>query len=170
MASSSLSAPSGSSPKWTASMPTARAASTLSRLSSTNTPGAGTPARRWPHGAEGRAGEAVDARVGLAHADLARVDHDLEQLVDRERRPPRRTELLHVVREQGDLEAVATQPPDPVDDGPVDAEGHVLGELLVGVEVDRPAQHLRRSFHDAGHVLLEADLTRLEPVPVVRHS
>jgi hypothetical protein len=123
-------------------------------------------ARRRRH-AEPFARQQIDARVGLPHADLTRVHDHLEQVIDWERRSPRRTELLDVVRQQTHLEPVASEAPDPVHHRPVDAERHVAGELLVGVEVDFSTDHLRCALHDARHVLVEADLAHLEAVPVV---
>src|SRR5438105_12354335 len=49
---------------------------------------------------DARARQLVDARVGFAHADLARVDDDREQVFERDARTPRAAELLDVVRQQ----------------------------------------------------------------------
>ena len=55
--------------------------------------------------ADALARQLVDARVGLAHPDLARVDDDREELVDGKGRAPRVAELLDVVRQQRERHA-----------------------------------------------------------------
>ncbi len=105
--------------------------------------------------------------VGLAHPDLARVDDDLEQLVDRERRPPVVAPLLHVVREQGDRHAGGEELAGAVHDGPVDADRHLGHERQVRVHVDRLAEHLGCPGLHACEPVLERDLADLHAVPVV---
>ena len=53
-------------------------------------------------------GQLVDARVGLAHAHRGGVDDDVEQLVERDHRPPAVGELADVVGEEAG--AVAARP------------------------------------------------------------
>ena len=71
--------------------------------------------------AHARARELVDLALGLAHADVARVDDLFEQLVEREHRAPVLAELLHVVREQAEPEPAVLQLADLVHDHPVHA-------------------------------------------------
>src|SRR5262245_22919215 len=67
------------------------------------------------HAAQLLEGMAVDARIGLAHPDRRAVDHDVEQLVDRQHRPPAVGRLAHVVRDDRRPVAVGLQGSHPVD-------------------------------------------------------
>jgi hypothetical protein len=70
--------------KTTAAIPRSAAAVQLTSTSSTN---------------RQRSGEPVDRGVGLAQAHERGVDDDLEQLVDRQHRPPARLPFADVVRQ-----------------------------------------------------------------------
>ena len=74
-------------------MPSSRAASTFSSLSSTNRHSRGSTA------AEPLDRQLVDLGLGLAHPDPGRVDDQLEDLVDRQLRAPQLLPLAHVVGE-----------------------------------------------------------------------
>src|SRR5680860_629198 len=75
--------------------------------------------RRGGVDAQPFAREPVDPLVRLAHPDRARVDHHLEQLVDGEGGSPGVAELLHVVGQQRERQAVASELADPVHHRPV---------------------------------------------------
>ena len=149
----------GFSPKCTASMPYARAAATLSALSSTNTASVGAMPMRC-------ARELVDLALGLAHPDVARVDDLLEQLVEREHRAPVLAELLHVVGEQAEPDAAVLELADLVHDHPVHAGRALPPEAAVRVHVDLGAEDRGRAFGEPGEVRRDVDLPLLEQVPV----
>ncbi len=156
--SSSASAGSGSI-TCTASIPNARAAATLSALSSRKTASPGVMFMRAHV-------ERVDLDVGLAHPDVRRVDDLLAQLVDREHGAPAVAELLHVVRQQADAESACLELADLVHDRPVHARRRLLPESAVRVHVDRLTDDRGRLFDHALEIGRDVEPTFFEEMPV----
>jgi len=109
--------------------------------------------------------EPIDRRIGLAKADLAGVDHELEELLHRQHRSPMLAELGDVVGEQGGAVAVAPKPADALDE--------LAARTAAFAEAEQHPQRIEfETLAGAlGHDLLlgggEGDFAALEPVPGV---
>ena len=105
----------------------------------------------------------VDRGVGLAHADLARVDHRVEQLVDRDHPAPRAAVLGDVVGDDRGADAPCPHRSHVLDDdrAVVGIVGHPA-EQLAGVEADPRVGGVRGDLRER---LAQAELTPLALVP-----
>ena len=116
------------------------------------------------HIAEQGEGVVVDGRVGLAHADLGAVHHDVEQLVDGDQRAPHRRALAHVVGDEPEPVAVRAQGAHPIEDRLV--EGHVAEHRAQRREVDLDPL-LAAGLRDRGGPVGDGHLASLHLVPRV---
>ena len=119
------------------------------------------------HAADLREGVGVDPRVGLAHADFARVDHGVEQLVRGEQRAPACAKLARVVGHEGGAIAIVAKPPRSFDHRfahPPATRARRTQQQLQGVDVEAL---VNGDCHDLLASTSEVDFAALEAVPRV---
>ena len=136
-------------------MPSRSAAATLPWKSSTNTAFAGaTPPSSFER-------ELEDARIGLAQADVRRVDHGIEELGERQQCAPAFAELAHVVGDDRGLAPAGARQTCDLDH--VGAHGRARQGSERFEDVD--AMIRRAELLDGAPRVLERHLAALEPVP-----